>query len=114
MQTVCVSALADGPNSGRGNITEDIVERILSGAEIIKTHRWSAAFPSLSEPLENVLDKYNYVEAGGSNSYVDSQLHFAACGDYLPHDTQVFGRIEGAAISGLAAAKGILRCLQKK
>ncbi len=114
MQTVSVSStVIDGPNSDRSNITEDIVERILSGAEIIRTHRWSAAFPSVSRSLVDVLDKKNYVDRGGCNSYVDTDLQFAACGDYLSENRHIFGKIEGATLSGLFAAKGILQSLQK-
>lgn len=113
MKMVSVHSTVTNQGSPHSNITEDVVERILSGAEIIKTHRWSAAFPSVKEPLITVLNKESYVERGGGLSYVDTNLHFAACGDYLPTDQKIFGKIEGAAASGLAAAKGILQSLKR-
>lgn len=73
-------------------------------------HRWSAGFPSLNADLNHILDHDGFQVQGGGRSFVSKAAHFAACGDYLvPKNIQ--GRIEGAALSGIAAADGILATL---
>lgn len=74
-------------------------------------HRWGAAFPVVSSSLHTLLDHENYQLHGKKNSYVDSKLKFAACGDYF-HE-KLSGRVEGAAISGQVAALSVLSILGK-
>ena len=61
-------------------------------------HRWSAAFPKLpnNDPAISAMD---------DDIYHDWDQQFVACGDYMGQYT---GRVEGAYLSGLEAAKTIL------
>lgn len=74
-------------------------------------HRWSAAFPNAVKPPEEVLPTVGYIELGKSRAFIHPLTQFAACGDYLPEAT-VRGRIEGAVLSGIAAADGVMRAIR--
>jgi len=58
-------------------------------------HRWSAAFPIPTQEAET-----------DDDNYFERQQNFVACGDYMGKYT---GRIEGAYLSGKAAAATILK-----
>lgn len=83
------------------------LQQLLSKVGVSIGHRWSAAFPSLTEDASSILDQQSYVVNGKSRAYVDSSTHFAACGDYLV-GKHIQGRLEGAILSGIAAADSII------
>ena len=56
-------------------------------------HRWAAAFPAVKG-------------GAGEPAYVDLDKRFVACGDYYPGAAP--GRVEGAFLSGQAAAAALL------
>ena len=60
-------------------------------------HRWSAAFPSVP------------ASAQGREYFIDTDHRFIGCGDYMGKLT---GRIEGAYLSGNAAASALLDAIQ--
>jgi renalase len=64
-------------------------------------HRWSAAFPS---------KKVNISGTCNEPYYLDEESHLACCGDYFT----AVGRIEGAYLSGAAAAKAILATIDSR
>lgn len=68
----------------------------------IKGHRWGAAFPSPSTKAELDVDL-----ADGRGAHVDSSINFIAVGDYLCTKDRGFARIEGATLSGVAAANAL-------
>lgn len=62
-------------------------------------HRWSAAFPSVPESSKN------------NECFVDIEHRFIGCGDYMG---KLVGRVEGAYLSGTAAASALLNAAQAK
>lgn len=83
------------------------MQQLLNQVEVSIGHRWSAGFPSLTEDANKILDQQSYAVNGKSRAYVDSSAHFAACGDYLV-GKHIQGRLEGAILSGIAAADSII------
>lgn len=71
---------------------EKLNDGVVPGVAYSIGHRWSAAFP-------------NTGGRSSSESYVDKEQKFAACGDYLGSLT---GRIEGAYLSGVSAACAVM------
>jgi predicted NAD/FAD-dependent oxidoreductase len=63
----------------------------------LQGHRWGAAFPASFVPGS---------ENTGGRAYVDSERHLAAVGDYFTSEASA--RVEGAYLSGSAAARGII------
>lgn len=91
-------------------VLKQVVSAMITNATLVRAHRWSAAFPSIQQPLVELLDAESY-KLGQHQAYVDSSLGFAACGDYLVGEGEGFARIEGAALSGMTAANAIFKQL---
>ncbi len=88
------------------------VSRILKeSALVMQGHRWSAAFPSLMQPLSESLDAQNYHILAQDLCYIEPDLQMVACGDYLPAEKKLHGRVEGAVNSGIQAANALIRAI---
>eukprot|EP01039_Chlorochromonas_danica_P009151 gene9151-10102_t len=80
---------------------------LLENMSAIQGHRWGAAFPSFRQPLVTILDTEAYKQLGRERCYVDTKAHFASCGDYLPADSAICGKVEGAVCSGHVTARAV-------
>ena len=105
MGDIAINSANSNPDN---SVTKDIVNEIIRNADVIKTHRWSAAFPLVTEDLTSKLDSSAYEVDGKLNCFIDKHLHFAACGDYLSSNSQILGSVEGAVISGKQVAESII------
>ena len=100
-------------DSNNANVLQQVTSTMISNAVLVRAHRWSAAFPSTTRPFKEVFDAKCYLN-GKNQAYVDEALQFAACGDYLVQEGEGFGKMEGAAVSGMAAAEVIAQQLSTK
>eukprot|EP00240_Pyramimonas_obovata_P004911 CAMPEP_0118930750 /NCGR_PEP_ID=MMETSP1169-20130426/7330_1 /TAXON_ID=36882 /ORGANISM="Pyramimonas obovata, Strain CCMP722" /LENGTH=402 /DNA_ID=CAMNT_0006873153 /DNA_START=174 /DNA_END=1382 /DNA_ORIENTATION=+ len=105
--TTVHSDLLDRVVEGMYEAFESLVEEDLGAHPLPPTvlkvaHRWGGAFPA--EPLGD----------GAEEFLVDGSSTFYACGDFVkPPVNGVQGFVEGAALSGLAAAQRILQVTQQ-
>lgn len=91
-----------------------LIHQLLSISNIaaIEGHRWGAARPAMKKSLLDVLDKKHYQELGNGLCYVDPEMGFAVCGDYMPADSRIIGVVEGAVCSGHQAARSIVQSIR--
>ena len=97
--------------SSQTGYDRNYLQVLMQQVEVAIGHRWSAAFPHVNGDYIEDLDSEAYQRHGQSRAFVSPDARFAACGDYFlgGQEKHLLGKIEGAVLSGTAAAEGIIK-----